>query len=116
MIEGLLGVLVGGLGGVILWKAAGMAMKTAPGQPKDRLAELERLIGTYRAEVTDLRELVERRYRRDRKREEREADDLSPAEAESTEKSTAFPQAKVPLKTKAELRQAWWAWKVRNRG
>lgn len=91
-------VLLGGLGGFLLWKMAGLAQnspKTAPGQHRDKLAELERAIQTYRAEVTDLAELVERRHRRLVKREERE----KPAEI-----STGIPQGESDPDPKQQIR------------
>jgi len=79
---------VGGLGGWILARWAADRRKPAPRQPLDRFAELERLLQTYRTEVTDLQNLVERRYRREKKAEQRAAEPDDP----STEPSTAFPQ------------------------
>lgn len=89
MIEWAIAGVVGGLGGWILARSRRDDPRTAEKPPKDRLAELERLIQTYRTEVTDLQQLVERRYRRERKAEQRAE---AKAGEESTENSTGFPQ------------------------
>lgn len=100
---GALTVTVGGVGVFMLRQMAELGRKSAQdtsGPPRDKLAELERLIGTYRTEVLEFQDRVERWFQRVNKRAARDAE-ISP------DPSTGNPQDMVG--SKAELRRKLFA-------
>lgn len=124
-------VLLGGLGGYLLLKAAEWARGTATGRPEDsrgtistaseELAALGRAVKSYRAEVSDLSDLVDRRHRAAQKREQRSGGGDGGAASGAVsggesaggggEISTSFPQGESPT-SKDAIR----AWMLARRG
>jgi hypothetical protein len=110
-MDGLLLVFVGGVGGAILLLAGQWAHDSrtpAPKPPPDRVAQLERLVESYRGEVRDLQDRVDRWFRRSEKRAERETAADPAGDGKPAAISTGFPQ------TKEQLRAAYLAAKLRR--
>lgn len=101
--------LLGGLGGSWMLRGGVKRPQDSSEPPPDRLAQLERMIETYRGEVTDLQDRVDRWGRRLLKREEREG------EAKPAEISTGFPQGESSTMSKEQLRLWWATQKAQNR-